>query len=66
MTKIRAVPPIPILSLDIPPPDAIRAAINATDERAKLLRRSLRIAMRLTTADTQSRSASAQVEVARG
>lgn len=31
----------------IPDPDAIRAAIDITDERARLLRRLLRVAMRL-------------------
>jgi len=31
----------------IPDPDAIRAAIDVTDERARLLRRLLRLALRL-------------------
>lgn len=39
----------------LPDPDAIRAAIHAADERARLLRRLLRLALRLrlhlTTAD---------------
>jgi hypothetical protein len=34
-------------SLRLPDPDEIRAAIDATDERARLLRRLLRLAMRL-------------------
>jgi hypothetical protein len=34
-------------SLHIPEPDAIRAAIDAADERARLLRRLLRVALRL-------------------
>lgn len=38
-------PPIALPSLD-----AIRAAIDATDERARLLRRLLRLALRLTAA----------------
>jgi hypothetical protein len=33
--------------IDLPDPDAIRAAIDAADERARLLRRLLRIALRL-------------------
>lgn len=33
--------------LNIPTPDAIRAAIDVADERAKLLRRLLRVAVRL-------------------
>jgi hypothetical protein len=33
--------------LTLPDPDAIRAAIDATDERARLLRRLLRLALRL-------------------
>jgi hypothetical protein len=41
--------------IGLPDPDAIRAAIDATDERARLLRRLLRLALRLhlplTTAD---------------
>jgi hypothetical protein len=42
--------------IQLPDPDTIRAAIDAADERARLLRRLLRLAMRfrlnLTTADT--------------
>lgn len=34
-------------TLLIPDPDAIRTAIDAADERARLLRRLLRVAMRL-------------------
>lgn len=34
-------------TLSLPDPDAIRAAIDHTDERARLLRRLLRLAMRL-------------------
>lgn len=49
-TYLLADPPIPL-----PDPDAIRAAIDTTDERARLLRRLLRLSMRLrlhfTTAD---------------
>jgi hypothetical protein len=45
-----------VLPIQLPDPDTIRAAIDATDERARLLRRLLRLAMRLrlhlTTADT--------------
>ena len=37
-------PPDPPITL--PEPDAIRAAIDATDERARLLRRLLRLALR--------------------
>ena len=40
-----ALPPDPPIS--IPDPDHIRAAIDATDERARLLRRLLRLALRL-------------------
>ena len=38
-------PTVPTLL--IPDPEAIRAAIDATDERSRLLRRLLRLAMRL-------------------
>ena len=49
-------PRLPIDSqITLPDPDAIRVAIDATDERARLLRRLLRLALRfrlqLTTAD---------------
>jgi hypothetical protein len=47
--------PLPDLPALVPDPDAVRAAIDATDERARLLRRLLRLALRLrlhfTTAD---------------
>ena len=46
-TTTRPVPLLDTPNLEIPDPDAIRAAIDATDERARLLRRLLRIAMRL-------------------
>ncbi len=39
------LPPEPPILL--PDPNAIRAAIDATDERARLLRRLLRLALRL-------------------
>lgn len=52
MTPTAPRPDPPIL---IPDPDDIRAAIDAADERARLLRRLLRLALRLrlpvTTAD---------------
>jgi hypothetical protein len=41
----RITPPDPLIQL--PDPDAIRAAIDATDERARLLRRLLRVSTRL-------------------
>ena len=47
MTTIKPIPPLDIPPLDIPDPEAIRSAIDATDERARLLRRLLRLAMRL-------------------
>lgn len=51
-----APPPDPLILL--PDPDHIRAAIDAADERARLLRRLLRLALhlrlRLTTADRLS------------
>lgn len=52
MTPMIAPPGPPI---GLPDPDVIRAAIDATDERARLLRRLLRLALRwrlhLTTGD---------------
>ncbi len=46
MTRSQPLPtPDPPVSL--PDPDAIRAAIDAADERARLLRRLLRLALRL-------------------
>jgi hypothetical protein len=52
-----ASPPDPPGNI-VPDPDAIRAAIDATDERARLLRRLLRLALQLrlhlTTADRLS------------
>ena len=47
MTTIRPVRPLADPPLAVPDPDTIRAAIDAADERAKLLRRLLRVAMRL-------------------
>lgn len=44
MTPTASRPDPPIL---LPDPDTIRAAIDAADERARLLRRLLRLAMRL-------------------
>lgn len=41
-TAIPHYPPIPV-----PDPDAIRAAIDVADERARLLRRLLRLALKL-------------------
>ena len=38
---------LPDLQNLVPDPDAIRAAITAADERARLLRRLLRLALRL-------------------
>ena len=50
--------PLPNLPALVPDPDAIRAAIGAADERARLLRRLLRLALKLrlhlTTADRLS------------
>jgi len=47
--------------IQLPDPDDIRAAIDAADERARLLRRLLRVALRLrlplTTADRLSAAA---------
>lgn len=47
--------PPPDLPALLPDPDAIRAAIDSTDQRARLLRRLLRLALKLrlhlTTAD---------------
>jgi hypothetical protein len=55
MTLIASPPDPPI---HLPDPDAIRAAIDAADERARLLRHLLRLSMRLrlhlTTADRLS------------
>jgi hypothetical protein len=45
MTPTTLFPTEPPITL--PDPDAIRAAIDATDERARLLRRLLRLALRL-------------------
>lgn len=47
MTAKQPVLPVDIPRLDIPDPESIRAAIDAADERARLLRRLLRVAMRL-------------------
>jgi hypothetical protein len=43
---IPAEPPLPF-PLSLPEPDAIRAAIDVADERARMLRRLLRLSMRL-------------------
>jgi hypothetical protein len=51
-----ATAPLPDPPISLPDPDAIRAAIGVADERARLLRRLLRLALQLrlhlTTADT--------------
>ena len=58
------------LFFSLPAPDAIRAAIDVTDERARLLRRLLRLALRLklnlTTGDRLLPPAATRQEVTRG
>jgi hypothetical protein len=44
---VTATRPLPAPDIDIPDPERIRAAIDAADERARLLRRLLRVALRL-------------------